>query len=140
MIKKKTGTILQSTPRLTLWADANFSGRRLRFRGNLGVRNLVEFNFNDVLSSFEFEDGGRSTLVLFADINYQGDRRVFHGPQDVAFLSDFNDVTSSFVMSRRRLSSREIDRIQRSARVPSGFAEVLRSGYRKPLKKAVKKK
>jgi hypothetical protein len=118
----------QRLPLLTLWSDANFSGNRLRFRGNLGVRSLIVFNFNDVLSSFRFMATSQSTLVLFQDVNYQGNRRVFRGPTSVAFLSNFNDITSSFVMSRRRLSTTEIDRIQRTGMVPNGFAEVLGNG------------
>jgi hypothetical protein len=119
----------QRLPLLTLWSDANFSGNRLRFRGNLGVRSLIVFNFNDVLSSFRFmAPSQQSTLVLFQDVNYQGNRRVFRGPTSVAFLSNFNDVTSSFIMSRRRLSTTEINRIQRTGMVPNGFAEVLGNG------------
>ncbi|TNJ63870.1 hypothetical protein FE784_23655 [Paenibacillus hemerocallicola] len=122
---KKTA-VTQLLPRLTLWSDANFSGRRLSFRGNLGVRSLVDFNFNDVLSSFTIVGGANITLVLFSDINYQGNRRVFRGPTDVSFLNGFNDVTSSFVMSRRRLSNAEINRIQNRNSAPNNFAEVLR--------------
>ncbi|MDF2815157.1 MAG: hypothetical protein K0Q81_1357 [Paenibacillus sp.] len=116
----------QLLPRLTIWSDANFSGRRLVFRGNLGVRNLVEFNFNDVLSSFSFIGNANITLVLFSDANYQGNRRVFRGPIDVSFLNNFNDVTSSFVMSRRRLSTQQINRIQNRGSAPNNFAEVFR--------------
>jgi hypothetical protein len=136
MIKKvarptaRKATVQQLLPRLTLWSDANFSGRRLRFRGNLGVRSLVDFNFNDVLSSFDFVGTANSTLVLFSDINYQGNRRVFRGPTEVSFLSGFNDVTSSFVMSRRRLSEAEINRIQNRGSAPNNFAEILRRRLR----------
>ena len=122
---KKKAMVQQVLPRLTLWSDADFSGNRLRFRGNLGVRNLVTFGFNDVLSSFRFEGNRNSTLVLFEDINYQGSRRVFRGPINENFLSDFNDTVSSFVMSRRRLSNDEIRRIQRRRMAPDNFAEVL---------------
>lgn len=122
---RKVGTN-QLLPRLTLWSDANFSGRRLRFRGNLGVRSLVDFNFNDVLSSFSIIGGANTTLVLFSDINYQGNRRIFRGPTEISFLNGFNDVTSSFVMSRRRLSIDEINRIQNRNSAPNNFAEVLR--------------
>ncbi|MDF2667720.1 MAG: hypothetical protein K0R67_26 [Paenibacillus sp.] len=119
-------TTKQLLPRLILWSDANFTGRRLSFRGNLGVRNLVDFNFNDVLSSFSFIGGANITLVLFADLNYQGQRRIFRGPIDLALLSNFNDVTTSFVMSRRRLSITEINRIQSRGAAPNNFAEVLK--------------
>ena len=122
---KKKAMVQQVLPRLTMWSDADFSGNRLRFRGNLGVRNLVTFGFNDVLSSFRFEGNRNSTLVLFEDINYQGSRRVFRGPINENFLSDFNDRASSFVMSRRRLSNDEIRRIQRRSMAPDNFAEVL---------------
>lgn len=115
-------------PVLSLWSDANFSGRNLRFRGNLGVRSLIVFNYNDVLSSLRFLGTPQSTLVLFQDINYQGNRRVFRGSVNVSFLSNFNDVTSSFIISRRRLSNAEINQIQNRGRAPINFAEVLSNG------------
>jgi hypothetical protein len=133
-------------PVLTIWADANFSGRVLRFRGNLGVRSLSVFNFNDVLSSFRFTGNSRSTLVLFQDDNYQGSRLVFRGPTSVSFLSNFNDTVSSFIISRDRLSNSDINRIQDRGQAPSRFGEVLPSGVvstgrklgsKKVVKKAV---
>lgn len=129
MLKKVV--IKQTLPQLTMWSDANFSGNRLRFRGNLGVRNLVTFGFNDVLSSFEFLGNDNSTLVLFEDINYQGSRKVFRGSQNVSFLSDFNDTVSSFIISRRRLSNDDIKRIQRRSAAPDNFAEVLVRGKKR---------
>ena len=127
-MKVKKTRVQQLLPRLTLWSDANFSGNRLRFRGNLGVRNLVPFGFNDVLSSFEFVGNAQSTLVLFEDVNYQGARLVFRGPINEDFLSNANDLASSFVMSRRRLTNAEINRIQARGTAPINFAEVLKSG------------
>jgi hypothetical protein len=118
----------QLLPRLSLWSDANFRGRRLRFRGNLGVRSLVVFNYNDVLSSFRFEGNNNSTLVLWRDINYQGPRRVFRGATEIALLSNFNDEASSFVMSRGRLSNAAINRIENRGSAPNNFAEVLANG------------
>jgi hypothetical protein len=114
---------------LTLFADANFVGRFLRFRGNLGVRSLSVFNFNDLLSSFRLSGNSASTLVLFQDDNYKGNRRVFRGPvNDVSFLSNFNDLTSSFILSRNRLSNNDINRIQNQGVAPANFGEVLNSG------------
>lgn len=120
--------VAQVLPRLSLWSDANFQGRRLRFRGNLGVRSLVVFNFNDVLSSFEFTGRSTSTLVLFENVNYQGERRVFRGSTEVAFLNNFNDRASSFIISRGRLTNAQIDRIQNRGSAPDNFAEVLENG------------
>jgi hypothetical protein len=137
-MKKVIPTQQSRLPILSLWSDADFSGRRLRFRGNLGVRSLVVFNFNDVLSSFQFIGRDQSTLVLFQDINYQGNRRVFRGSVDEDFLSNFNDVTSSFIISRNRLSNSDINRIQNRGTAPSNFAEVLTNGsttVRKPVGK-----
>lgn len=128
-------------PVLTLWSDADFSGRRLRFRGNLGVRSLSVFDYNDVLSSFRFTGNSNSTLVLFEDDNYQGSRRVFRGPREVSFLSDFNDTVSSFIISRDRLSNNDIDDIQDDGHAPNDFGEVLPNGsVMRPRKKAVQKK
>lgn len=124
----KKAVIAQRLPMLSLWSDANFSGRRLRFRGNLGVRSLVIFNYNDVLSSFEVDGTNQSTLVLFQDANYQGARRVFRGSIAIANLGDFNDLTSSFVLSRNRLSEAQINRIQNRGRAPENFAEIFSNG------------
>lgn len=128
---KKRAVIQQRLPRLTLWSDANYSGDRLRFRGNLGVRNLVTFGFNDVLSSFEFAGNSQSTLVLFEDINYQGKRKVYRGSINKSFLQDFNDTASSFIMSKKRLSNDDIKRIQRRAAAPGDFAEVMMRAKKK---------
>ncbi|MEX2460146.1 MAG: hypothetical protein WD469_02385 [Paenibacillaceae bacterium] len=130
----------ESRPVLTLWSDANFMGKFLRFRGNLGVRSLIVFNFNDVLSSFRFTGNSASTLVLFRDVNYKGSRRVFRGPINVNFLSNFNDVTSSFIISRNRLSSSDINRIQNRGTAPNNFGEVINSGGVLVLRKAGSKK
>ncbi|QGQ94926.1 hypothetical protein EHS13_08555 [Paenibacillus psychroresistens] len=143
---KKAVIRQERRPVLTLFADSNFVGRFLRFRGNLGVRSLSVFNFNDLLSSFRLSGNSSSTLVLFADDNYQGNRRIFRGPiNDVSFLSGFNDVTSSFILSRNRLSNSDIDDIQDEAVAPANFGEVINNGTvtskRKPaVKKPVGKK
>lgn len=131
MLKKAVKAVIRQErrPVLTLFADANFLGRFLRFRGNLGVRALSVFNFNDILSSFRLSGNSASTLVLFADDNYKGARRVFRGPiSDVSFLTDFNDVTSSFILSRNRLSNSDINRIQNEGVAPANFGEVINSG------------
>jgi hypothetical protein len=138
-MKKLIPTQQSRLPFLAIWSDADFSGRRLRFRGNLGVRSLVVFNFNDVLSSFQFIGRDQSTLVLFQDINYQGNRRVFRGSFDVDFLSNFNDITSSFIISRNRLSNSDINRIQNRGTAPSNFAEVLNNGSTVSRKTALRK-
>ncbi|MEF3312973.1 peptidase inhibitor family I36 protein [Paenibacillus sp. GYB004] len=124
----KKAVIAQRLPSLSLWSDINFSGRRLRFRGNIGVRSLVVFNYNDVLSSFEVDGTNQSTLVLFQDANYQGARRVFRGSTAIANLGDFNDLASSFVLSRGRLSDAQINRIQNRGTAPANFAEVFSNG------------
>ncbi|AOZ93701.1 peptidase inhibitor family I36 protein [Paenibacillus crassostreae] len=138
-MKKVIPTQSSRLPFLTIWSDADFSGRRLRFRRNLGVRSLDVFNFNDVLSSFRFEGRSSSTLVLFEDINYQGNRRIFRGTIDVSFISNFNDTTSSFIISRSRLSTSDINRIQRRGSAPNDFAEVLGNGTTRVRKPVVKK-
>lgn len=134
----KKAVIAQRLPTLAMWSDINFQGRRLRFRGNLGVRSLVVFNYNDVLSSFEVDGTNQSTLVLFQDINYQGARRIFRGSTAIANIGDFNDQASSFVLSRRRLSEAAINRIQNRGTAPANFAEVFSNGVlvrRSKLKK-----
>jgi hypothetical protein len=116
--------------RLALWSDINFSGRRILFqRRGVAIRDLRAFRYNDVLSSFQVSNQSRPnqvTLVLFRDVGYQGPFRVFRGSQSVADLRThgFNDETSSLILVGRRLSDREIARIQRLAQAPRGIVTI----------------
>jgi hypothetical protein len=114
---KKPLNIQQARLSLELFQDANFSGRRIRFRRRgVAVRNMNAFAFNDLLSSFRMSNPnnpGSLTLVLWEDVNYSGRRQVFFGSRSVPFVGPiFNDLTSSFIFVPRRLTSREINRIE----------------------------
>lgn len=113
--------------RLALWSGTNFTGRRIVFRrGNVAVRDLRVFNFNDVLSSFRLRNEthrAQVTLILFEHINFRGAFRVFRGSQSVANLGrfNFNNVTSSFILARRILTDAEIARIRSTGTLPGDF-------------------
>lgn len=92
-------------------------------RGGIAVRNLGVFRFNNVLSSFRLRNvvnRNEVTLVLFSGTNFRGAFRVFRGSQDVADLRrfNFNNVTSSFILVGRRLTSAQIREIQRTGNLP----------------------
>jgi hypothetical protein len=120
--------MIRNMMRLELFADINFSGRRIVFRnGQVAVRDIRAFLFNDQLSSFRVRTNMRNvTLVLFADVNYQGNFLVFRGPQAVADLrmQNFNDQMSSFVFVRGNLTNADIQSLQRRGRAPQGILEI----------------
>jgi hypothetical protein len=116
--------------RLELFQDINFEGRRIVFDGGeVAVRDLRAFQFNDALSSFRVRNNvqrNRLTLVLFEDINYQGAFRVFRGSQNVSNLVNlgFNDQASSFVLVDERITNQRIQQIQELMRAPTRVLEI----------------
>jgi hypothetical protein len=108
--------------RLTLWSDANFQGRRIRFRrGGVAIRDLGAFRFDNALSSFRLRNNFNSrqvTLVLFSQINFKGSVRIFRGSINVANLGSFNNLTSSLIVVGRILSTAEINRIRNTGIAP----------------------
>lgn len=127
--KVKRAVIRQPEPRLRLFADTDFSGTLREFKGNLGVRNLSRLSFNNTAESLRFNANNNvATLVLFDLANYGGNFIVFRGSTDVADLGnqDFDNITSSFIMSNSFLSDTDIRNIRDSKVIPSNFAEILR--------------
>lgn len=111
---------------LELFQDINFSGRRIAFRnGQVAVRDIRAFQFNDQLSSFRMRGNANMTLVLFADVNYQGQFLVFRN-QNVADLRrfNFNDQMSSFIFVRGNVTDTQIRRLQALGRAPMGVLEI----------------
>lgn len=113
--------VLRRDPRLVLFDDENFRGRRAVFRGNLGIRNLERVA--DDPESLRFSSNRRgATLVLFSERNFRGAVRVFRGNVSIRDLDNIRlDDVESLVMSNRRLSLETIRRIRRTGRLPSGF-------------------
>lgn len=111
--------------RLTLFSGANYTGRQIQFRhGEVAVRNLGAFQFNNELTSFRLRNivnPHEVTLVLFSRNNFHGNIRVFRGYQNIANLANhnFNNVASSFILVRCRLSDQQIRQIQRTCSPPS---------------------
>lgn len=122
--KERVVDLANRDVRLTLFSGLNFTGRHLIFRrGGIAVRNLGVFRFNNILSSFRLRNivnRNEVTLVLFSGTNFRGAFRIFRGSQDVADLRrfNFNNVTSSFILVGRRLTSAQIREIQRTGHLP----------------------
>lgn len=116
--------------RLELFSDVDFKGSRLIFdSGEVAIRDMRLFNYNDVLSSFSIRnsvDRNNVSLVLFEHINYQGRFQIFRGSRSIANLVDrgFNDLTSSLVFVARRISNSRVRQIQKEAEPPGGVLEI----------------
>ena len=57
-------------PRLALFRDEFYNGRRFIVRGNVGIRNL-ERTFGDIESLRFFSTSSNATLVLFSEPNFR---------------------------------------------------------------------
>jgi hypothetical protein len=114
--------ISQVFPRLFLYRDENYRGRRFVLRGNVGVRNLERL-YDDVESLRFFSPNPNATLVLFSRRGFQGNFRVFRGTTNIADLDDIisgNDP-ESLIISRSRLTLAQIRSIRRTGRLPEGY-------------------
>lgn len=118
-------SISQVFPRLVLFSDENFRGRRFILRGNLGIRN-IETRFGDIESLRFFSPNANATLVLFSRPNFQGRARVFRGSISIADLDNIigGEDPESLVMANFRLSVAEIRQIRRTGELPSGFRTI----------------
>lgn len=122
----KKAFISQATfPRLRLFRDENFRGRRFVVRGNVGIRNL-ERTFGDIESLRFFSPNSGATLVLFSRTNFRGNFRVFRGVTNIADLDDIiaGNEPESIISSNIRLSLAEIRAIRRTGILPSGFRSI----------------
>lgn len=123
-IKSVRGSALQ----LFVWDNANFTGRNIIFEGGeVAVRDMRVFQFNDAISSLQVVNNAvssRVTLLLFEDIEYRGRVRIIRGSQNLTSLGNFDNLTSSFVLVARRLNDRQIQNIRRLNRPPTGVVEI----------------
>lgn len=114
--------------RLTLFADTNFSGRRINFRrGAVAIHDARALRFNGALSSFRLHNVNNSraiTLIMFSRTDYRGDYRVFRGNTNVADLGDFNDRMSSLIAVGRRMSDTEISNFVSRRTPPNNVLEI----------------
>lgn len=110
--------------RLSLFAGANYTGRNIVFRnGGVAVKNLGALRFNNLLTSFKVNNTmvpQNVTLVLFSRNNFKGSYRIYTGRTNVANLSttNFNNVTSSFLLVGTRLTESQVLEIQRTGVLP----------------------
>lgn len=124
--QKLKATISQEVfPRLFLYRDENFRGRRFVWRGNVGIRNLERL-YDDIESLRFFSPSANATLVLFSRPNFRGNFRVFRGTTNLRDLDDIirGDSPDSLIISRNRLTLEQIRQIRRTGNLPSGFRSV----------------
>ncbi|WP_339224585.1 hypothetical protein MKY82_26145 [Paenibacillus sp. FSL W7-1279] len=112
-------------PRLTLFRNEFFRGRRFVVRGNVGIRNL-ERTFGDIESLRFFSTSSNATLVLFSETNFRGAFRVFRGNTNLADLDDIirGEEPESIISSNRRLTRAQIRAIRDAGVLPSGFRSI----------------
>ncbi|MNJ57920.1 hypothetical protein D3C77_535310 [compost metagenome] len=112
-------------PRLSLFREEDYSGRRFIIRGNVGIRNL-DRSFGDIESLRFFSPSSNATLVLFSRRNFQGRFRVFRGVTNIADLDDiiFGNDPESIISSNSRLSLEQIRAVRRTGILPNGFRSI----------------
>ncbi|WP_339211853.1 hypothetical protein [Paenibacillus sp. FSL L8-0333] len=119
---KKEVHVSQTYPRLTVYDEENFNGRRRIYTGNLGIRNTD--NILDGIESLRFfSTSSNATLVLFTRTRFRGNFRVLRGNHNIRDLDDFisgNDV-ESIISTNQRLTLEQIRNIRSSGNLPSGY-------------------
>lgn len=111
-------------PRLRLFQDENFRGRRFTWRGNVGLSNLERlYPREDIESLRFFSPSANATLVLFEGRNFTGRFRVFRGTTNIRDLDDIiaGEEPDSLIISSMRLTLAQIRQIRRTGRLPQGF-------------------
>mgnify|MGYP001432566668 CR=1 FL=1 len=118
-------SVSQVFPRLTLFTEENFRGRRFVWRGNVGLRNLDRL-YDDIESLRFFATNNNQTLVLFSRPNFQGSFRVFRGTRNIRDLDDIigGSDPDSLIISSSRLTLAQIREIRRTRTLPRGFRTI----------------
>jgi hypothetical protein len=112
-------------PRLFLYSEENYRGRRFVWRGNVGIRNLERL-YDDIGSLRFFSPSSNATLVLFDRPNFRGNFRVFRGTTNIRDLDDIirGEEPDSLIISRSRLTLAQIRRIRRTGTLPQGYRTI----------------
>lgn len=112
-------------PRLALFRNEFYRGRRFVVRGNVGIRNL-ERSFGEIESLRFFSTNPNATLVLFSERNFRGRIRVFRGNTNIGDLDDIirGEEPESLISSNRRLTRAQIREIQNTGVLPNGFRRI----------------
>lgn len=114
--------VSQTYPRLRVYEEENYLGRRRTYTGNLGIRNTD--NILDGIESLRFfSTSSNATLVLFSRTRFRGSFRVLRGNHNIRDLDDFirgNDV-ESIISTNQRLTLAQIREIRRTGDLPSGY-------------------
>lgn len=118
-------SISQVFPRLALFTEENYRGRRFVLRGNLGIRTL-ERRSGDIESLRFFSTNPNATLVLFSRPNFRGQVRVFRGNTNIADLGDIirGEDAESLVSANFRLTLAQIRNIRNTGVLPAGFRTI----------------
>ncbi|USB33650.1 hypothetical protein [Paenibacillus sp. YPG26] len=108
-------------PRLALFSEEDFRGRRIVFRGSVAIRNIERIF--DEPESLRFRSNGRgATLVLFSRSNFRGRFRVIRTSRSIADLErTLGFEVNSIILSSNRLTLEEIRLIRRTGNLPGGF-------------------
>nr|WP_106406109.1 hypothetical protein [Paenibacillus solani] len=112
-------------PRLALFRNEFYRGRRFVVRGNVGIRNL-ERAFGEIESLRFFSTNPNATLVLFSEPNFRGRIRVFRGNTNIGDLDDIirGEEPESIISSNRRLTLAQIREIRNTGELPNGFRTI----------------
>ncbi|AIQ46978.1 hypothetical protein R70723_14645 [Paenibacillus sp. FSL R7-0273] len=114
--------ISQTYPRLRVYEEENYLGRRRTYTGNLGIRNTD--NILDGIESLRFfSTSSNATLVLFSRTRFRGSFLVIRGNRNIRDLDDYirgNDV-ESLISTNQRLTLQQIRDIRRTGDLPSGY-------------------
>jgi hypothetical protein len=112
-------------PRLYLYTDENYRGRRFVWRGNVGLSNLERL-YDDIESLRFYSPSANATLVLFTRPNFRGAYRIIRGTRNIPDLDDIvaGESPDSLIISRVRLTTQQVRNIRNTGNLPSGFRRV----------------
>ncbi|AIQ46949.1 hypothetical protein R70723_14475 [Paenibacillus sp. FSL R7-0273] len=109
-------------PRLTVYSQENFRGRRRIYRGNLGFADV-----DTVLTGIEslrfFSLNPGATLVLFDRSSFRDNFVILRGNRSIRELDDIlrrGDV-ESLISTNQRLTAAQVRAIQRKGTLPAGY-------------------
>ncbi|MDO7907795.1 hypothetical protein Q5741_15390 [Paenibacillus sp. JX-17] len=113
-------------PRLFLFSDKNYRGRRFVWRGNVGLRNLDNLYPRGIESLRFFSPNPNATLVLFSRPNFQGKFKIYRGITNIADLERVfaQGEVKSLVSANFFLSPQQIRLIRTTCALPPGFRTI----------------
>ncbi|WP_339315438.1 hypothetical protein [Paenibacillus sp. FSL R10-2734] len=120
MVANKVTSVIY--PRLTVYSEENFRGRRRTYRGNLGFPD-VDTIITGIESLRFFSTNPNATLVLFDRSRFRDNFVILRGNRSIRELDDFlrrGDV-ESLIATNERLTRAQVRAIQRTGNLPAGY-------------------